>query len=254
MRRTVFVGNWKAHKTIPETEAYFKELIPLSATWKEEVIITPSFVNLDAARRCMPPNVKLGAQDASHVTSGAYCAEVTVAMLNAVGVKYAIVGHIERRAMGDDNLRINKKVMNCLNAGITPILCVGDTLIEYNNNQTREVIEKQIRECLEGVTDFSKIMVAYQPIWSIGTGFYAAGDLANIIADFIRKTVQKMTNNPMSANFPILYGGGITVNNAREYLEVPEIDGLMVGPTSLTPQSMHEIVTTKFKIKKYAES
>ena len=254
MRRTLIVGNWKANKTIAETEAYLKELPQFSANWKHEVVITPSFVNLETASRHMPSNVKLGAQDLSQWPSGEHNGEVTATMLRAVGVQYCIVGHVERRQMGETNTAINAKVKNCLSSDITPIICVGETLEEYNSDMTRVVLEKQIRSCLDGVKDFGKIVVAYQPVWTIGTGYYAAGDLANIIADFIRKTVQKMTGNAMSSNFPILYGGGITASNAREYLETPEVDGLMVGPTSRTPQLLNEIVMTEFTIKKYADA
>jgi triosephosphate isomerase len=244
----MFVGNWKAYKTVSETESFFKELPNYSTAWNNEVIITPSYVNLDCAARGMPKNVTLGAQDVSQFGEGAHCGEVTAAMLKAVGVRYCIVGHVERRTMGEDNLTINKKLKNLMAAGIVPMLCVGDTQQEYEDNKTREVIEKQIMECLDGVHDFENIVVSYQPIWSIGTGFDASESLTGIIADFIRKTVRKMTGNPMSANFPILYGGGITAANARSYLEIPDIDGLMVGGTSLRPGTFSEIVNTKFNL------
>jgi triosephosphate isomerase len=253
MRRTVIVGNWKANKTIPETEEFLKELPVFSSKWVHEVVITPSFVNLETAARLMPPNVKVGAQDASKWESGEHCGEVTAAMLKAVGVSHCIVGHIERRAMGETNMDVNAKVKNCLAHDITPIFCVGETLDEYNNDMSRVVIEKQIKEGLDGIKDTTKIIIAYQPIWSIGTGHYAPGELANIICDFIRKTVQKMMGSPMAGNFPLLYAGGITASNAREYLECSEIDGLMVGPTSRTPSVLSEIVMTPFTVKKFSE-
>jgi triosephosphate isomerase len=199
----------------------------------------------------LPPNVTLGSQDVSHQGIGPYCGEIPCGLLKPFGVKYAIIGHVERRIMGEQNDRINTKIRNCLANGITPILCVGDTLHEYEANRTKEVIEKQLQECLVGVTDYTKIVIAYQPIWSIGTGFYAASELCGMIAGTIRRAVQKIGGNPMAGNFPILYAGGITAQNAQEYLQTPDIDGLMVGPTSMSPQMFSEIVTTKFELKRH---
>lgn len=255
MRRTLFVGNWKANKTIPEVEEYFKELPKYVDKWQHEVVLMPSYVNLDCAARTKPEKVLLGAQDVSQWAGGEHCGEVSAAMLKAVGVKYCLAGHVERRAMGEDNLCINQKIKNLLAVGITPIVCFGETLPEYKNNFTREVVEKQIKECLDGILEVDKLVLAYQPAWTFGTGFFAtaSGDYINMISDFMRKTVVKMRGNPMAANFTILYGGGISVANAKEYLEQPEIDGLMVGPTSQKPEVFNQIVTTPFTIKKRAE-
>lgn len=251
MRRILFVGNWEAHCTVEETENYFRGLVQYSSQWQHEVIIAPPFTCLDAARKLLPPNVTLGAQDASHLGIGHNSGEIPCALLKPLGVKYAIVGHVKRRAMGEPNERINQKMKNCLANGITPIVCVGETLNEYEQNRTKEVIEKQISECLVGAGDYTKVVVAYQPLWALGTGFYAAGDFCAIIADLIRKTVQKLGGNPMAANFPILYGGSVTADNAREYLEAGDVDGLLVGPASTKAETFHKIVQTKFSIKKF---
>jgi len=251
MRRTLFVGNWKAHNTIEEAEKYFLELPQHSSQWQHEVILTPPYTCLDLAKRMLPKNVTLGAQDVSHYGIGHYCGEIPCGLLKPLGVKYVIVGHAERRVMGEQNDRINIKLKNCLASGMTPILCVGDTLQEYESNQTKQVIEKQLQECLVGVSDYAKLVIAYQPIWSIGTGYYATSDFTGIVANLIRKTVQKIGGNPMAANFPLLFAGGVTVENAREYLEAQDIDGLMVGPTSLKPEIFGKIVMTTFEQKKY---
>jgi len=251
MRRTLFVGNWKAHFTVEEAEQYFADLPQYSGQWVHEAVLTPNYTLMQTAQKHIPPNVALGAQDVSHYGIGPYCGEIPCALLAKFGVKYAIVGHVERRVMGEQNDRINLKVKNCLAHGITPILCVGDTLHEYQTNQTKAVIEKQLKECLVGVTDYTKIVIGYQPIWSIGTGFYAAPELCGIICNLIRKTVQKIGGSPMCGNFPVLYAGGITTHNAREYLESQDVDGLMVGPTAMKPEIYHQIVTTKFEMKKH---
>jgi len=251
MRRTLFVGNWKAHFTVEEAENYFKELPPYSSKWTHETVITPPFTLMQTAKAMIPPNVTLGAQDVSHYGIGPYCGEIPCALLKPFGVKYAIVGHVERRVMGEANDRINTKVKNCLAHGITPVLCVGDNMQEYQSDRTKEVIEKQLQECLVGVTDFSKIVVAYQPLWSIGTGYYASSDLCGMIANTIRKHVQKMGGSPLAGNFPILYAGGITTENAQEYLEAQDVDGLMVGPTSMRPDIFSKLVMTRFQLKRH---
>jgi triosephosphate isomerase len=251
MRRTLFVGNWKAHFTIEEAENYFKDLPQYSAKWEHEAVLTPPYTLMQTAKAMLPPNVTLGAQDVSHYGIGPYCGEIPCALLKPFGVKYAIIGHVERRIMGETNDRINTKLKNCLAHGITPILCVGDNLHEYNNNQTKAVIEKQLQEGLVGVSEYNKLVIAYQPIWSIGTGFYASSELCGMIASTIRKQVQSLGGNPMAGNFPILYAGGITVENAQEYLETQDIDGLMVGPTAMKPDVFSKIVTTRFQITRH---
>jgi len=251
MRRTLFVGNWKAHFTVEEAENYFKELPQHSAKWVYETVLTPPYTLMQTAKAMLPPNVILGAQDVSHHGIGPYCGEIPCGLLKPFGVKYAIIGHVERRVMGETNERINTKIKNCLAHGITPILCVGDNLQEYQSDMTKKVIEKQLQECLAGVSDMTKIVVAYQPIWSIGTGFYASGELCRMIAGTIRQQVQRLGGSPMAANFPILYAGGITTENAQEYLETMDIDGLMVGPTSMKPEVFSRIVMTRFQLKKH---
>jgi len=250
MRRTLFVGNWKANKTIAETEEYFSQLPMYAAGWQSEVVITPSFLSLDMAARKITPNVKLGAQDVSHLGMGAYSGEIPAALLKSIGVKYCIVGHVERRAMGETNDRINLKVKNCIDHGIVPILCVGENLAEYESNKAHDVIERQLREGLVGVRDVENIVIAYQPSWSIGTGHQVPPEYVGIIAEFIRKAVKNFTGHATAVNFTLLYGGAISASNAQAFLETPDVDGLMVGGTSLKPSSLSEIVSTKFKIKK----
>ena len=245
MRKVVFVGSWKAHKTRTEAEAYFKELPSVSPAFQHEVILCPGYVHMQMAGDMLPSNVQLGAQDVGE--SGNFTGEISAAMLASYKVKYCIVGHIERRKKGETDAVINSKIKSLLAAGISPILCIGDTLQEYDANQTRTALEKQLRDCLMGVSDLSKVILCYMPIWSIGTGFYASGEYASMIADFMRKTVQKVTGNPMSGNVTILFGGQITSTNIREYLETPGIDGVMFAVAALNVRTFGEIVTTNFK-------
>jgi triosephosphate isomerase len=253
MRKNMFVGSWKTYKTtVAEVRDFFKELPPYSARFRQEfeVVLCPSVVHMEAASTLMPPNIKLGAQDCSPYGGGAHTGETSAAQLAALGVKYCIAGHVERRKSGETDQQINGKVKQCLAAGISPIICFGETLIEYDNNQTRIVLERQMRDCLVGITNLENVVLCYMPIWSIGTGFYTTGEYSNIIADFMRKTAVKLTGNPMSANCTILFGGQISSSNAKEYLETPEVDGVMFATAALTPKDFAEIVNTEFSVKK----
>ena len=253
MRRTMFVADWKTYKTTSsEVTTFFQDFPIYSAQFRPEleVVLCPSFIHMDLVSNLKPSNIVLGAQDCSQYGVGPYSGHITAGQLANVGVKYCILGHVQRRLDGMKDTIINKKVHQCLANGITPIVCFGETLAEYDNDQTRIILERQMRDCLQGVKDMQKVILAYMPIWSIGTGFYTTGEYSNIIADFMRKEAVKLTGNPMSANCTILFGGSITQSNVKEYLETPEIDGIMFSIASLTPKFFAEIVGTEFSLKK----
>ena len=254
MRRTTFVASWKTYKTtIAEVSDYFRELPSYSAAFKSEydVVLCPSFTHLELASRSIPSNLYLGAQDVSQYGAGPHTGDICAAQLKDVNVRYAICGHVERRKDGETDAQINGKIKQCLEHGITPVVCFGETLVEYDNNQTRIVIERQMRDSLIGIRDLDKVILCYMPIWSIGTGFYTSGEYSNIIADFMRKTAVKLTGNPMSANCTIIFGGQITSGNVQEYLECPEIDGVMFAIAALNVKDFAEIVNVQFNTKKY---
>jgi len=232
-----------------DVQKFFTEFRPLAASFTHEVVLCPSFVFIDVASRAMPSTVKLGAQDVSQFGAGPYTGEIHAGVLSNFGVKYCIVGHVERRTAGETDEMINKKVKNCIANGITPIICVGDTLAEYQNNMTRVVIERQMREALNGVKEFDRVIFAYQPIWSIGTGHYTSGEYTDLIIDFMRKHMQKLTGVPMAGNITMLYGGGVTLSNAREYLERPEIDGIMWGLATTKAENIAAFVNVPFTRK-----
>jgi len=254
MRKTIFVASWKTYKTtVNEVRDYFREFIQYSATFDpaHEVVICPSMVHLDAAATVIPSNIALGAQDCSTHGPGPNTGETTAAQLAALGVKYCIIGHAERRQAGETDQQINLKVKQCIAHKITPIVCFGETLQEYDNDQTRIIIERQMRDALVGIPNLENVMLCYMPQWTIGTGFYATGEYSHIIADFMRKTAVKLTGNPMSANCTLVFGGQITSGNAKEYLETPEVDGIMYAIAALKPADMAEIVNTKFNVNKF---
>jgi len=253
MRKTIFIGSWKTYKTkMSEVENFFQGLIGYSGTFRQEyeIVVCPSAIHLQGASQIAPANIRLGGQDCSANPPGPHTGETTAEQLAYVGAKYCIVGHVERRVAGETDQQINEKIKRCQANGITPIVCFGETLLEYDNDQTRIVIERQMRDCLIGIRDLQNIVLCYMPIWSIGTGFYTTGEYSNIIADFMRKTVAKLTGNPMAANCTIVFGGQITSSNVKEYLECPEIDGVIFAVCALNPKDFAEIVQTEFSVKK----
>ncbi|MCL2570236.1 MAG: triose-phosphate isomerase [Firmicutes bacterium] len=247
MRRTMFVANWKAlMPSKNQALQFFSEFGSASSSFTKEVVLCPSYVYLDLASAKMPSNVKLGAQDCSQFSNGPYTGEITASVLADLGVKYCIVGHIERRAMGEDDKIFNKKIKQLLAVGIQPIIIIGENLVEYNNNMTRVVIEKQMMECLDGVKEYDKLVFCYQPAWSIGTGHFTSPEYTDIIIDYMRKTLQKISGIPMAGNVPIMYGGGISHSNARQYLECPQVDGIMFAVHSTTVEGLVKYVTMPF--------
>jgi triosephosphate isomerase len=249
----MFCGSWKSYKTkLGEVTDYFRDLPMYSADFNPayEVVICPSFVHMETAARVIPSNIKLGAQDCSQFGGGAHTGETSASQLAGFGVKYCILGHVERRKEGETDTQINNKIKMCLANGISPIVCFGETLVEYDNNQTRLVLERQMRDSLLGIRDLEHVVLCYMPIWSIGTGFYTPGEYSNIIADFMRKQAVKLTGNPMAANCTILFGGQITAGNVQEYLECPEVDGVMFAIAALNPADFAQIVKTPFDVKK----
>ena len=251
MRKPLFVGNWKAGMSVTDAENYLKEAEKFSAEWKHEVVILPSYLCLDTMKRHNTTKILLGAQDVSQESGVTYTGEIPATNLYNMGCKYALVGHTDRRARGETNQAVNKKILSCLASGITPIVCIGEDLNEYNQNRTREVVEKQLRECLVGVRQIENIVIAYQPVWSIGTGHQIAVDYIALIADYIRKTVRDITKDPMSVHFTLLFAGGpITGATARGFLETPGIDGLMSTIASMKVGTFNEIINTKFEVKR----
>ena len=249
----MFVGNWKTYKTtMTEVQEFFRDLPVYSSRFKPEyeVALAPATIHLASAGGLMPSNIALCAQDCSPFPPGAHSGHTTAEQLKANHVKYCILGHFERRADGETDEQINGKIKRCLENGISPIVCFGETLVDYDNDMTRVVVERQMRDCLRGVTQMENVVLCYTPLWSIGTGFYTTGDYSNIIADFMRKTAVKLTGNPMAANCTILFGGQITSTNVREYLEAPEVDGVMFAIAALKPADFAEIVGTPFNINK----
>jgi triosephosphate isomerase len=247
MRKPLVAGNWKMNKTVAEAKTLVQELIPgLKAIAGVERVLCPPFTSLSAISALLEKTgIGLGAQNMHWEASGAFTGEVSPHMIN-VFCGYVIIGHSERRqyfAETDDT--VNKKVKAALAIGLTPIVCVGESLAEYEAGQTKSVVTRQITADFNGIEAAlaDRIVVAYEPIWAIGTGKAATSDGANaVLKDFIRPTMSQVWNATIAQNVRILYGGSVNAANAAEYFHQPDIDGALVGGASLKVADFTKIV------------
>ena len=239
MRKKIIAGNWKMNYCVNKAEDFVSEIKDAINTDEVDVVICPNFVALDRLSDLLEgTNIKLGAQNVHTEDKGAYTGETSVNMLAAVGVKYCIVGHSERRQyFAETNEIVNKKAKKLLEKDINPIVCVGETLEERESNTMFDVVEKQVRESLDGIEEAQmkrNVVIAYEPIWAIGTGKTATAEQANEMCKFIREVVAKMYNDSVAEALRIQYGGSVKPSNANEILNMSDIDGALVGGASLT--------------------
>lgn len=239
MRKKIIAGNWKMNYCVNKAEDFVSEIKDAINTDEVDVVICPNFVALDRLSDLLDgTNIKLGAQNVHTEDKGAYTGETSVNMLAAVGVKYCIVGHSERRQyFAETNEIVNKKAKKLLEKDINPIVCVGETLEEREANTMFDVVEKQVRESLDGIEEAQmkrNVVIAYEPIWAIGTGKTATAEQANEMCKFIREVVSKMYNESVAQAVRIQYGGSVKPANANEILNMSDIDGALVGGASLT--------------------
>ena len=247
MRKPFVAGNWKMNKTVEQASVLVQELLPGLQTVPavERVICPPYPALLVLSAQLTGTGVGLGAQHLHWEASGAYTGEVSPAMVREF-CEYVIIGHSERRAyFKETDEMVNKKLKAALALGLVPIVCVGETLEEYEAGRTKEVVTRQV---LEGFKDVeaglaSMIVVAYEPVWAIGTGKAATGEGANaVLRDSIRPALAQLFGSSLAQNLRILYGGSVTSANAAEFFGQPEIDGALVGGASLKPEEFIKIV------------
>ena len=246
-RKTVIAGNWKMNKTAAETRAYADELKGLlsKTKWCDIVLCVP-FVNIPAALKVFKDSrVAVGAQDVHAEAAGAYTGEVSAEMLKDLGVKYVIVGHSERRRnAGDSDIIINRKVKAALAAGLRPIICVGESREQRELGVTMELINLQVKTALAGVDrdDMRHVIMAYEPVWAIGTGLNATPEQANEVGEEIRTVIRKLYGARVARSVTVQYGGSMTPANAHELLAQPDVDGGLIGGASLNPADFIEII------------
>ena len=251
MRVPVIAGNWKMNTTLSEAEDLVNELGPgLDEIEDIKKIICPPYISLSAVRDLIEgSSIKLGAQNLYFETKGAYTGEVSPTMLAEL-CEYVIIGHSERRQFfGETGDLINKKVMAALRAGLNPILCVGESLEEREAGRTEEIVSTQLKEALAGVGYDRGLVIAYEPVWAIGTGKAATGRQANGTIGLIRGGVSGLYGEKAAQGVPMLYGGSVTADNIVEFIKQPEIDGALVGGASLKVNEFVSIVRQTSEIK-----
>ncbi len=247
MRKKVIAGNWKMNNDIVQTTELINGLKSLLASSKAEVIVCPPYTSLATAQQLLVnSSIKLGAQDVSLYDSGAYTGEVSVSMLKSVGCSYVIVGHSERRQYHHEtNEIINQKAKKVLSGGMLPIICVGETLEEREKNITDQVLTTQVKGVLAGLSsaDVERSIVAYEPVWAIGTGKTATKEQAEEAHKVIRNVITQLYSTAVSDKVVIQYGGSVKGDNAKELLSQPNIDGALVGGACLKAESFASIIT-----------
>ncbi len=239
-RKTIIAGNWKMNKTPAEAKALIEEMKPLlsKTKWCEMVLCVP-FTDIQAAvKAAKGSKIAIGAENMHFEKSGAFTGEISADMLKELGVKYVIIGHSERRQyFNETDEACGKKVQVALENGLRPILCVGESLTEREQDVTMEVIRKQIKIALQNVAveDIKKVVIAYEPIWAIGTGKTATADQAQEVCAMIRHTIAEMYDEATAEAVRIQYGGSMNAGNAAELLSKPDIDGGLIGGAALKP-------------------
>jgi len=248
MRRPLIVGNWKMNKTASEAVAFIRTLQErMSASPHAEIVIAPPFTALESARTTLGPSswITLGAQDVHWQTQGAFTGEVSAPMLRELDCRYVIVGHSERRTFfGERDENIQKKVLAALRHGLSPILCVGESLEDREAGRTESVVTAQLSGGLAGLTkqDLAAVAIAYEPIWAIGTGRAATTEQAVTVHRLIRLFMETGWDSETASAIRILYGGSVTPKNIESLLASDAIDGALVGGACLIPESFATIV------------
>ena len=247
MRKPIIAGNWKMNKNRKDAEQLIKELVPLVKDAKCDVVICVPFTDLDTAvKETKNTNIKVGAQNVHWAESGAFTGEISADMLKEIGVEYVIIGHSERRQyFGETDESVNKRTLKALEAGLKPIICVGETLAEREKGKTDEVVTRQTKAAFKDIPkeELKNIVIAYEPVWAIGTGKTATADDANSTIKVIRDTMAELyCKNCAEETVRIQYGGSMNPKNASELMAMPEIDGGLIGGASLKAEDFSKVV------------
>jgi triosephosphate isomerase len=247
MRKPIIAGNWKMHKTLSEAVSFIEEVkraVP-SAEKVDSVVCAPALFLERLVEATKGTDLKIGAQNMHFEDSGAFTGEISPVALKDLGVTYVIIGHSERREMfAETDETVNKKVIAAFKHGLVPIVCCGETLEERESGKTNEVVAAQVEKALEGLTaeQAKQVVIAYEPIWAIGTGKSSTAEDANEVCGHIRSVIAKKFSQDVADAIRIQYGGSVKPNNIQEFLAQEHIDGALVGGASLEPQSFLQLV------------
>ncbi|MEG2269855.1 MAG: triose-phosphate isomerase [Bacilli bacterium] len=247
MRKKLLLGNWKMNKTVAEAKEFASASVSLVALAKEHNIdigVAPTFLALDIVAKTNP-NIIVAAQNVHFKESGAYTGEISIPMLKEIGIKTVIIGHSERRMYDNEtSAKCNMKILKLVAEDMIAVYCVGETLDEFLNNKTSDVVIEQLKVGLNGVSpaDLTKVIIAYEPVWSIGTGKAASKEIAENVCALIRSTIADLYNKEEADGVRILYGGSVKPNNVKEYMSEKDIDGALVGGASLAIDSYKELI------------
>ncbi|MDX9746532.1 MAG: triose-phosphate isomerase [Syntrophales bacterium] len=247
MRKPFIAGNWKMHKTIEEAVTFARRLKELAPRCTDrDVLVAPPFTALSAMSETLRgTGVHIAAQNMHEAPQGAFTGEVSAAMLAEAGCDYVIIGHSERRTLfGEDDTRINRKIVAALENGLKVIFCIGETLEEREAGLTTKVVERQIKEGLKALRndDIRRLVIAYEPVWAIGTGKTATPAQAEEVHAFIRGLMSRLYNEDTANSLPILYGGSVKPDNMAELMAQPNVDGGLIGGASLEFDSFSQMV------------
>lgn len=246
VRRVLMIANWKMNKSIKETHTFCREFVSqVEKTDKTDIVICPPFTSLHVLESELAGSgIKIGAQNLFWEENGAYTGEISAGMLLDAGCSHVIIGHSERRqVMKESDGIINSKIRAALQAGLIPILCVGETLLQREEGMAKQVVKDQLFNCLQGFEPGDgEIVIAYEPVWAIGTGVNASSEDAQEMIGFIRANLGQIIGAETAESTRILYGGSVNAKNIAELMEKQDIDGALVGGASLQPVSFMEIV------------
>jgi triosephosphate isomerase len=246
MRKTLIAGNWKMNSSLLDSTQRVKQLSLILSSFSAniDVVVCPPFTSLQAVVDvCDKVRISVGAQDCHFNVKGAHTGDISADMLKDVGCRYVVLGHSERRADHfETNDLINKKVVATINAGLTPIICVGETKEQKEKGLTLSIIKEQLVGCIPSVSNAENTVIAYEPIWAIGTGLTPTNDDIAKIHLEIRKMLSHITSTDNANKMRILYGGSLNPKNAKEILSIEDVDGGLIGGASLLAEDFYEVI------------
>lgn len=249
--RPLIIGNWKMYKTIPEAIEFVKKLIPIIASSPSEVYLAVPFTTIHPlSEEAKGSSLVIGAQNMNDASEGAFTGEIAAKMLTQAGAQFVVLGHSERRRLfHEDNGFINRKVIRALIEGLRPVLCIGESQEEHDEKRTEEIVKNQLKECLEGINpiNLANLVVAYEPVWAIGTSNSATPEYMQNIQKVIREFLTELLGDKNAKKVAVLYGGSLNPKNSKELLQNSDIDGLLVGGASLSLETFVEIVNDSCK-------